>query len=119
MTQHYATRKRSEQLLAEKCIEANQKSNEGEMYRNESKEQRKDADSKFEWLELHETPQHWNWLKIEKANTRPAKIVPRSVTDNYIVLVMRFRSAVLLATLAIAKGFHAMLILTRWEVQGL
>ena len=77
------------------------------MYRNESKEQPKDPDSKFEWLELHETPQHWNWLKIEKENTRPAKILPRSVTDNYKVLVMRFRSAVLLATLAITKGFYA------------
>jgi hypothetical protein len=48
-----------------------------------------------------------NLLNIEKANTRPAKILPWSVTDNYIILVMRFRSAVLLATLAIAKGFHA------------
>jgi N-acetyl-anhydromuramyl-L-alanine amidase AmpD len=41
----------------------NQKSNEGEMYRNEPKEQHKDPDTQFEWLELHETPQHWNWLK--------------------------------------------------------
>ena len=33
--------------------------------------------------------------------------MPQSTTDNYIVLVMRFRSSVLLAALAIAQGFYA------------
>ena len=42
--------------------------------------------------------------KLRQQNTRRAKLVPQSTTDKYIVLVMRFHSAILLAALAIAKG---------------
>jgi hypothetical protein len=47
--------------------------------------------------------------KLRRQNTTAKQIVPQSTTNNYIVLVMRFRSAVLLvlAALAIAKAFHA------------
>ena len=40
---------------------------------DESKEQRKDPNSNFEWLELCETPQHWNWLNIETTKHQTSK----------------------------------------------